>query len=602
MRGPLALLGLAGLLMAAATADEASFNAAMKRGDPAAAERIARAALRNTRNDADRAGLWRAIGTAEIARSDLVAAEVALRESEAFARRAADPRELGATLVERGTLNAFAQRDDQARAAYREGVALLRANAGADRTFQRQMLVGLYSLGSVEVNDGHLDRAAALYAEAVRRADAFGDRNFAANVRIGQAALFGRLNRLDAAEAAARAATAAVDVLKPGYERASAWLALAEVARRRGRFAGADAAIDKAEAAARAVKPEAADALRLALKARAVTAQTRGDLGAAAAAWKAMARYQESHFSAERAKLLADADARFGAREREEQIVRLRQRERIAMLAAERQRAIAIGTAVAVALLMVIAALLWRAVRQRRAERDVADARRAEIAEQARALAAALADREVLLRELEHRVRNNLHVVRSLIDLQTRGADGSVPAEALRDIGARLHTMVQLHDRLAARDAFGAVDMQQFLDEIATHNDELYGAAGDTLVVASEIVLPLHLASPIGLIACELLANAHKHAQLGTGDLLEVRLTLNETEAQLIVADDGVGRPPEAGHAGIGTSLIEALAQAVGGVVDYAPRRAGPRPGLVARVRIPLGAMASRGGPAEVAA
>jgi two-component sensor histidine kinase len=546
------------------------------------AQSLARAELARATDDRARAQMLRWIGTTQIATSDLEGAQASLRQSETLARRVGSAEELGLTLIELGTLLARSGELSAARPLYREGIAALRVLTTPRSDIRRQLALGLYSLGSVEISLDALNDAAAHYAEALTEAKSLGDRNLRANFLIGDSAL--RLRRKDFAGAveAARAAVAEVDAMKPGYERTFAWIALANAERLIGRPAQAQEAAGNALQEADSTKPANATARNAALRAVAEAIEARGDERAAITAWKNLAQAQKQSFGEERAAVLARAEAGYNAKAREFEIARLAQRDTIVQLSLARQRIVALGAGAALALLMVIAALLWRHGRRQRAANAALSQRNAQIQAQASQLASVVADKDTLLRELEHRVRNNLHVVRSLIDLQTRNARRGdiISVDALRDVGSRIYTIVQLHGRLSARDSPSAVDMQSFLTELADYVDELFGSLLTTEVICDGVVLPLDQASPIGLITCELLANAHKHGRLEANDTLSIHLQRTMSSLVLVVADSGIGLTQSKRNSGLGESLVESLAGSISGTVSHAPHRAGARPGV----------------------
>jgi two-component sensor histidine kinase len=568
-------------LIAAPNVD--AIKAATEAGAFDRAQALARAELAQAQDDRTRAQKLRWIGTTQIAASDLEGAQATLRHSETLARRVGSSEELGLTLIELGSLLARSGDMTAARPLYREGIAALRLVAEPRSDIRRQLALGLYSLGSVELRLDALDDAAGHYAEALAEAQALGDRNLLANFRIGDSGLRLRRKDFSGAVAAARAAVVEADAMKPGYERASAWIALANAERLVERPAEAERAARKALQEADSTKPVNQSARTGALRAIAEAIEARGDERAAIAAWKNLAEAQKQAFGIERAAALARAEAGYKAKAREFEITQLAQRETIAQLSLVRQRAMTLGIGAILALLMLIAALLWRQGRRQREANAVLSERNERIEAQTTQLANAVADKDTLLRELEHRVRNNLHVIRGLIDLQTRNAQRGdiISVDALRDVGSRIYTIVQLHGRLSERDSPSAVDMQRFLSELADYVDELFGSVLTTKVISDGVVLPLDQASPIGLISCELLANAHKHGGLEADDTLSIQLLRTTNGLVLMVEDSGTGMPQSGRNSnGLGVSLVESLAGSIGGAVSHVPRGAGARPGV----------------------
>jgi len=201
----------------------------------------------------------------------------------------------------------------------------------------------------------------------------------------------------------------------------------------------------------------------------------------------------------------------------------------------------------------------------------------------------ALAAREVLLRETHHRVKNNLQVVSSLLNLQ----ENVVKSEEARDVFLECQTQIQsmamVHEVLYRSDRVEGVGMQAYFDRLAEYLSSVFDALsrGVTCSFQAEgVFLDLDDAIPTGLIVNELVSNAFKHAFPGgrRGHILAC-LTDGLGYRELLVEDDGVGflatRKPDGSEAGIGTELVNALAAQLRGQIER-----GPSAGTGARIRI----------------
>jgi two-component sensor histidine kinase len=205
------------------------------------------------------------------------------------------------------------------------------------------------------------------------------------------------------------------------------------------------------------------------------------------------------------------------------------------------------------------------------------------------ARAAALACRKqldeigLLLREVDHRVRNNFAVVASLVDLQRRRAADEACKAALGDVLGRIDSVARAHRHLYPGDASGpfaadAVRMRAYLGELCEALADSLVLRGAVSIVASidDVVMARDRAVYVGLIVNELVTNAAKHAFEGRDrGVIGVRLAAASTGFRLIVEDDGVGidesrvRP-----GGVGRTLIEAFARQARGrvTVDTGPQ------------------------------
>jgi two-component sensor histidine kinase len=188
-----------------------------------------------------------------------------------------------------------------------------------------------------------------------------------------------------------------------------------------------------------------------------------------------------------------------------------------------------------------------------------------------------LAEKDALLREVHHRVKNNLQVVVSLLRLQARRIDVPEAVEVLRECESRVKAMALVHETLYRSKEFSAIDASRYVsrlcDDVArTHGG---GQRGIDLTVHSQAVrLPMEQAVPVGLIISELVSNAFKHA-FPDGRRGEILVELRQGEAdqvELIITDDGVGIPPEIDPASavtVGLGLVtETVRGQLGGSIE----------------------------------
>ena len=176
-----------------------------------------------------------------------------------------------------------------------------------------------------------------------------------------------------------------------------------------------------------------------------------------------------------------------------------------------------------------------------------------DISEQVRAeqaLSAALTAKEALLRELHHRVKNNLQVISSLLSMQAACLNDLGVAEALEESQKRVQCMAMIHDRLNQNTSLDRIDFREYVETLS--RDLLYSRSVDPERIrlrfeAEPVALGSSQAVPCGLILNELVTNSLKHAFPATrrGEIL-VSLSCNPGNlVTLRVADDGIGLPPD---------------------------------------------------------
>jgi PAS domain S-box-containing protein len=187
---------------------------------------------------------------------------------------------------------------------------------------------------------------------------------------------------------------------------------------------------------------------------------------------------------------------------------------------------------------------------------------------------AALAEKEILLREVYHRVKNNLQVIQSLLNLQRSSvADASAKA-ALAETAERVRAMALVHEKLYASSHLSDVDLADYLKDLCAQVNEAFRTPGRRIelsVQAQPISADLNCAVPFGLIVSELLTNAYKHAFHGrSSGCLQIQLHADGNAALLEVRDDGVGLTdgPHAGRGGsLGLNLVRSLARQIDGEI-----------------------------------
>jgi two-component sensor histidine kinase len=175
---------------------------------------------------------------------------------------------------------------------------------------------------------------------------------------------------------------------------------------------------------------------------------------------------------------------------------------------------------------------------------------------------------ELMLKELNHRVRNDLFRVQSFLQLEQR-RDGT---PSLQTAIARIAVLGQLYSHLTPKEGHVAVAMATFLEGVVNGlRDAQQGSRPIGLrLMAEPMQLPLAVATPLGLITNELVTNAFKHAFPGERPgRIDVELRRTADMVELAVADDGVGHDPTgpASGGGLGRMLVEQLARQLGGSV-----------------------------------
>lgn len=201
-----------------------------------------------------------------------------------------------------------------------------------------------------------------------------------------------------------------------------------------------------------------------------------------------------------------------------------------------------------------------------------------EIVERQRAeeqIKTSLQEKEVLLKEIHHRVKNNLQIISSLLNLQSRVIANPEALTVFKESQNRVRSMALIHEKLYQSKDLAKIDFEAYARELTNYLFRAYhnGAAPVTLNVnVSNVFLNIETAVPCGLIVSELVSNALKYA-FPDGRAGEINIDLYPSSNNiytLIVADNGVGLPPAVDLrqvATLGFRIVQTLTDQLGGTI-----------------------------------
>lgn len=152
-----------------------------------------------------------------------------------------------------------------------------------------------------------------------------------------------------------------------------------------------------------------------------------------------------------------------------------------------------------------------------------------------------LLQKEWLLKEIHHRVKNNLQFIISLLNIQSAYLDNEAAVSLIKDIQRRMYAMSLLHQKLYQSDDITVVDMNTYIRELITYLD--YTPNIDLEINVDPIVMEVSQAGPIGLILNEAVTNAIKHAFPDNSQgIITITLIYTGTEQLMLrIADNGTG-------------------------------------------------------------
>lgn len=206
---------------------------------------------------------------------------------------------------------------------------------------------------------------------------------------------------------------------------------------------------------------------------------------------------------------------------------------------------------------------------------DVTDRERAK-----QALRVSLTEKEALLKEVHHRVKNNLQVITSLLRLESGRSTHSDTRDVLGDMQGRIRSMALLHETLYRTETFAAVDLGGYIKQLATQAFRAFATGSGNIKLQLELAVVhvgMDVATPCGLLVNELISNCFKHgfpdARSGVVRV-ELQMIDDAAQALLRVSDTGVGLPADFAQrraTSLGLELVGDLAIQMGGRLDIEP-------------------------------
>ncbi|MFP4011806.1 MAG: sensor histidine kinase, partial [Spirochaetaceae bacterium] len=201
---------------------------------------------------------------------------------------------------------------------------------------------------------------------------------------------------------------------------------------------------------------------------------------------------------------------------------------------------------------------------------DISERMRAE-----RAVEASLREKEVLLQEIHHRVKNNMQIISSILSLEIGQLSDPAVTEALEISQSRIRSMSLIHEKLYQSGDLARVDLADYIGDLCRDLRAMSpeGAGISLELEAESVVAGVNLAIPFGLVVNELVTNAFKHAALGS-EAIQVTVSLRMTSegTELVVSDNGPGMPADFdvdANTSLGMELVRSLVSQLQGTVSY---------------------------------
>lgn len=266
--------------------------------------------------------------------------------------------------------------------------------------------------------------------------------------------------------------------------------------------------------------------------------ESRGDFRKAFDYLTLFHAFKDSISNEARGQLLAEIETRYETEKKDQAIAVLEQQNEIQSLRAQTQQTQIYLSLGGLFLLVGLTGLFFRQSSIRKRNNILLEAKNKEIAKQN-------AERELLLKEIHHRVKNNLQIISSLLSMQTRSLKDDKAKDAMKESQSRVKTMALIHEKLYQYENLAKINMKEYMQQLSDFLTQTYRSEKQIHVNidAEDINLDMDMAIPLGLITNELLSNSLKYAfQDKEGG--EIYITFTEPEPgiyKLLVRDSGKG-------------------------------------------------------------
>ncbi len=201
----------------------------------------------------------------------------------------------------------------------------------------------------------------------------------------------------------------------------------------------------------------------------------------------------------------------------------------------------------------------------------------AEISVQNEILKQANKQNELLLREIHHRVKNNLQIINSLLSLQSRKTTNREVITMMQESSSRINSIALIHNKLYQQQSINRLNIQDYIEQLGAHLLSIYNVGNKHVqfhVEANDVSLDIDTAISVGLILTELMTNSLKYAFVGreAGEIHVHVSYKGERDYELVFKDNGVGIPEaklKQTNETLGFRLIHSLTRQLAGMIQY---------------------------------
>lgn len=310
-------------------------------------------------------------------------------------------------------------------------------------------------------------------------------------------------------------------------------------------------------------------------------------LGNLSSAIKNMLLYKQLSDSASnlaQSKQLGQMQLQFETEQKDKDIKLLVQKNQLQKASLQKERVFRYVIIAGVIILVIFLGLIYNRYRNKKRTNIQLEKQQNEINAQNDALKGLLDEKEWLLKEIHHRVKNNLQIIISLLNTQSQYLNNQDALTAIRNSQQRMYSMSLIHQRLYQTDNLGKIDMHWYIPEMIGYMKDSFEAEHriNFKVACAPVELDVVQAVPVGLILNEAVSNAIKYAfPDGRKGRIEITLTeIEEGHCELIISDNGVGIPADKdvmATESLGMSLMQGLSMQLDGEFALTDNQPGVR-------------------------
>lgn len=413
----------------------------------------------------------------------------------------------------------------------------------------------LINLAITERRLGNMDSVSFWLKDAISLSDEIDNTSMKMHALLNLGGVYQEFEQLDSAKIYFEESLSLSRFTHDSRSGTIAALGLGEVAGKEGNYEEALAHL--AEAESLVLEVNIFDYLSRIYRSRSEIYERQGNYKAALKSQSRFIEIHDSIMNLEVISLTAELEGKYQNERAERQITEMQLEAIERELAAEtgkKERRVLIFASVL--LVMLVAFLTYRYFKKAETSRL--------LTEKNKTIALALNDREVLLKEIHHRVKNNLQVVSSLLSIQGREISDKKALEAVNESKHRVHSMALIHQYLYSDNDLKSIDMQQYITELCKRLFSAYRLDHDLVELRIEVD-PIHVdvdtAVPMGIVINELITNALKYAFPDNREgFLLIKLREDTGKLHLSVSDNGVGKSAVAREGfSFGSKLIDAF-------------------------------------------